>query len=68
MNDDRIFNMMGNLFLVWCGVVVVGLIGWCMNLVNVLSMTGSVFETGLTATQFIGIFLPPLGAVLGWVV
>jgi len=46
-------------------IFLVGSIGWVMNIV---SLAHSSFEplTGMVVLRVIGIFVPPLGAVLGY--
>ena len=50
--------------LLFIALFVVGLIGWVLNIVALCDM-GSF--SGLMALRIIGIFLAPLGAVLGFV-
>ena len=47
-------------------VVVLGIVGWIMNLVQVISL-GSVELTVLYVLKIVGIFIPFLGAILGYV-
>lgn len=51
--------------LFWLIVLVVVGIGWVMNIIDLL---GTSFDpiTGLAILRVVGIFIPPLGAVLGY--
>jgi len=44
---------------------IAALIGWVLNIVN---LCGSSFDpvTGMDVARVVGIFIPPLGAVLGY--
>ena len=53
--------------LIWLGVVLVGLIGWIMNIINIIHADFA-HITGLLVIQVVGIFIAPLGAVLGFFV
>jgi len=46
-------------------VFIAGVIGWVMN---IMTIAGSEFTpiTGLLVLRVVGIFVAPLGAVLGW--
>jgi hypothetical protein len=53
------------IFMVWVATV----IGWIMNIyatVTVLWVDGPVTVTGMLVLRVVGIFLAPLGAVLGY--
>lgn len=41
--------------------------GWVMNIVK-LATSDDPLSTGLSIVQIIGVFLPPLGVILGWVI
>lgn len=47
-------------------VFVLGLAGWVMN---IMTIAGSSFNdlTGLLVLRVVGIFIAPMGAVLGWI-
>lgn len=51
--------------LIYAFVVIAGLVGWVMNIVDVVN---SDFDpiTGMLVVRIVGIFIPPLGAVLGY--
>jgi hypothetical protein len=46
-------------------VAILGFVGWVMN---IMTIAGSSFNdlTGLLILRVVGIFIAPLGAVLGW--
>ena len=50
--------------IVWSILLFLFISGWIMNLINVLNIEGPLFMTQLV--QILGVFLPPLGALLGW--
>ncbi len=47
-------------------VVILGFAGWVMN---IMTIAGSNFNdlTGLLVLRVVGIFIAPMGAVLGWI-
>ena len=47
-------------------VVILGFAGWVMN---IMTIAGSNFNdlTGLLILRVVGIFIAPMGAVLGWI-
>lgn len=56
------------LAVAWFGLIVAGIIGWIMNVVQVITIAS---EQGVVSTMFvlkcIGVLVAPLGAVLGWI-
>jgi hypothetical protein len=40
-------------------------IGWVLNIVDLFSMSFSTL-TGEVVLRVVGVFIPPLGAILGW--
>lgn len=54
------------LVLFFIAIWILGIIGWILNIVHIFSKTPIVFD-GETIIQIIGIFIAPLGAVLGWI-
>lgn len=42
-----------------------GLVGWVMNILTIIHTTSAPI-TGLFVARVAGIFIAPLGAVLGW--
>ena len=45
-------------------VLLASVIGWCANIVKMVGITDGI--TGWLVLRTIGVFVPPLGAVLGW--
>lgn len=47
-------------------VAILGFAGWAMN---IMTIAGSSFNdlTGLLILRVVGIFIAPMGAVLGWI-
>lgn len=65
MNKQRGFTLTelaAVLFLL--SVVIAGAVGWVWNIVKLVAMTDIL--TGLGIVRIIGIFVAPLGAVLGY--
>lgn len=52
--------------LIYLALVVTSISGWVMNIITI---AGSSFDsiTGILVLRVVGIFIAPLGAVLGWV-
>lgn len=48
----------------WTAVLITLIAGWVMNILDIINHTGDV--TGLLFLRVIGVFMAPLGAVLGW--
>lgn len=57
---------MKGLIVLWLALVVAGIAGWVMNIVQVVQQASEPF-TVLLAVKIIGILIAPLGAVLGWI-
>lgn len=52
--------------LVFLGLIIAALSGWVMNIITIAhSNFGDL--TGLLVLRVVGIFVAPLGAILGWV-
>ena len=51
--------------LFWIGLFLGGLFGWVMNIIELIGMTFDPI-TGMAVARIIGIFVAPLGAVLGY--
>jgi len=47
----------------WLGLVILGGIGWVCNIIEIAHAD---LVTGLVILRVVGIFMFPLGAVLGW--
>lgn len=56
-----------NLSFIIAGVIlaIAGLIGWVLNIVSIVHADFS-YVTGLLIMRIIGIFIVPIGAVLGY--
>ena len=52
--------------LIWLGFIIGLFAGWVMNIINI-AHADFAHITGLLVIQVIGIFMAPLGSVLGWV-
>lgn len=61
MNDNDSMDFVAA--IVFLVVALLGLIGWVMNIVKLV--TADVFA-GMEIARVAGIFVAPLGAVLGW--
>lgn len=44
-------------------IVILGIAGWIMNIVSICNADDI---TGFVAVRIVGIFVAPLGAILGW--
>lgn len=62
MNTDEAITMFGAIILF--GIIIAGAIGWILNIVAIANTTAF---SGLVVIRAIGVFLAPLGAVLGYV-
>ena len=60
-------KLFGSFAIVYMAVVVAGVAGWIMNLIDVvhLAVANSPVTT-MFAVRILGIFAFPLGALLGW--
>lgn len=50
---------------VWA-LIAVALAGWVMNIIEIINTGVSGDWTGMLVARVIGVFMAPLGAVLGW--
>ena len=48
---------------IWLGLVILGGIGWVLNIVEIAHAE---IVNGFVMLRVVGIFMFPLGAVLGW--
>jgi hypothetical protein len=48
---------------IWIAFVLVAVVGWVMNIV---AIAGAESITGMVVVRLIGVFMAPLGAVLGY--
>ncbi len=53
--------------LLWGSIVLIIGVGWAINIVELSKMSFDPL-TGLAVLRVIGVFIPPLGAVLGYFV
>jgi hypothetical protein len=51
--------------LIWLGIVVLGAIGWVLNIITIFN-TDHILDSGKGILRVVGIFVPPLGAIMGW--
>lgn len=70
MSGGRIDSFIGGIFgaiLLYGTIVLLIGVGWVLNIIELAGMS---FEpiTGLAVLRVIGVFIPPLGAVLGYFV
>ena len=49
--------------LFWLGIFILGAIGWISNIVEIAHAD---IVSGMVILRVVGIFMFPLGAVLGW--
>lgn len=59
------FTLVEGFGLVWLVVILAGIGGWIANIVKLVGMDFA-SVTGLMVVRAIGIFLAPLGAVMGF--
>ncbi len=62
MKQDDFFVLSGMLLILT--VVLVAVSGWVMNIISLAHATSM---NGMVVLRAVGIFVPPLGAVLGWI-
>lgn len=56
------YEILGMTYLI---VGLAGVVGWVMNIVDIVNSDLSKI-TGMLVVRIIGVFIPPLGAVLGY--
>lgn len=58
---------MKTLGIIWSLVGLAAIVGWIMNIFKIID-SGFVLAQwgGLQVARVIGVFMPPLGAILGW--
>ena len=65
MNKRNKYMTGGISYLIFMfSLLVFVLIGWVMNIMDLVKMDLTL--TGLCVLKIIGVFIPPLGAVMGW--
>ena len=52
--------------LVFIAIVLAGVIGWVMNIVKLITQRHAPI-TGVFVLRLVGIFVPIIGAVMGWI-
>lgn len=52
----------------WLAIVVTIGMGWVMNIMALFNSAGPVLETGVGIVRLIGVFIVPVGAIMGWFV
>jgi hypothetical protein len=57
---------MNSFILAYAAIAIAIIIGWVMNLVQLIGMASD-GVTGLFVLKIVGLFLAPLGAVLGYI-
>lgn len=61
---------MSNKYLIFLGcyaaILLVAIIGWIMNIITIFH-ADSVLDSGVGILRIVGIFVPPLGAILGFI-
>lgn len=55
----------GSVLVVWLSLFIAGCIGWGLNIYKIIGMSLDPL-TALAVLRFIGIFIPPLGGILGY--
>ena len=59
---------MKNAIIIYLIGLILGIIGWILNIVDIINKASDNSEITTTfIIQCIGIFIAPLGAVLGWI-
>lgn len=56
-------QLKGVLGVVTLIIIILAICGWVMNIIEIIHMKSL---TGLMIVKCIGIFVPPLGSILGW--
>ena len=60
------FTIVEGFGLVWIAFVVAVLVGWVMNIVQLIHLSGTATLTLGIILRIVGIFVPPLGAIMGY--
>ncbi len=66
MNDLFKITAATGLFTLWAFAVIGMFIGWVLNIVALLNIEMFIWS-GIQILRIIGIFIFPLGGVLGWI-
>lgn len=60
-------TIVGAAWAMWVSACIAGLVGWVQNIVKIFQIPMSLGDWGaFEIARVIGVFLAPLGAVLGW--
>lgn len=59
----RSYNVGLTMIVIYLSIVIMLMIGWIMNIVAIAHLTAF---SGMAVLRVIGVFLAPLGGVLGW--
>jgi hypothetical protein len=59
-------NMSLGAALAWLVVIIVGIVGWVLNIVSIVGHDFAA-EIGMGIIRVIGVFVPIIGAVLGYI-
>lgn len=54
------------IFITFIILIVAFIAGWIMNIVAITGLSSVTIMTGMGILRIIGIFIPPLGAILGY--
>jgi hypothetical protein len=65
MKHQRGYSTINLLLLIYVALGIAGAVGWVMNLVDIANSSFSDI-TGMLVLRIIGVFIVPLGAVLGY--
>lgn len=65
MKSQNGFTAPELLILVWIALILAGGVGWIWNIVKMVAICCEPI-TGMIVLRVIGIFVPPLGAVVGY--
>ena len=55
----------GLVFWLYICIIVAGVVGWCMNIYQLVTLD-EFSLTGVVIVKIIGIFIAPLGAIMGY--
>lgn len=66
MRRKSFFSLSGTVVAVFCAIGLAIGVGWILNIIELVQSAGG-NVTGMFVLRAIGIFIPPLGAVLGYI-
>lgn len=64
MHKQKGFSLVDILYVLVAVLAIFGVIGWVMNLFDIANTCCEI--TGMLVLRVIGVFIAPIGAVLGW--